>query len=586
MVRRSLQVLGLLVLWVALSWGQTYGPGEIYYGGIRLQFSGRVLTTGTCAGATQPAPGATEIRCQVPEGVAGTIELAATRTPAGGAVNIRAEPPPAGWPTSLWTRQPDGGWADSRSPVASGWGTVTAQYRFTPPAGSAGRRVELRFKAWTAGVIGELELRLILDIVRAVTPTPPPTEPTVPPSYGPFTGTTDASGWFEVPIGTLPNTSVTGKLTECTVKPLPRTQVSVTLTPKPGVTMISRADQIGTVRVSSPGYIETEIVQLQFASSMDLFGRTYTTVGTGTVCLRPTTPVTPPPDTSTGPISGKTDGDGKFTATIGLGTTVTGRLTECTVRPLPNQEFTLTLVPKAETLVLGDLGGFTFAVPGYAAATVTQFSTFSLFGLTNYDLGDVCLSPAPGIDCDVFCRDLLWEDTPIREIGIFDITFSDAAKYTECWCKELGMILPPSVTEEEIKRILREVTGKEIKTLSDKLLESCLRTPHVRPGDGIAFQADYRPPWCVTDIEWFVREQYQGTPLLVKRGETYTLSGEETLALWNLFRKEGEEGHHLIFDVVCRITWCGSEDALFAHSIQLILGSDLPYPPDCERGEE
>jgi len=381
------------VLLVILGWAQTYGPGEIYYGGIRLQFSGRVLVAGTCSPAVQPAPGISQIQCQVPEGVAGTIELTATRTPAG-AVNIRVESVPSGWPNSLWIQQL-GQWVDSRSPVASGWGTVQAQYRFTPPTGSAGRRVELRFKAWTVGVIGELELQVILDIVRGVTPTPPPTEPTVPPTYGPFTGTTDGAGRFEVPIPTLPNTSVTGQLTECTVKPLPNRQVSVTLVPKAGITTISRADQIGAVRVSSPGYGEVTITQLFLASSIDLYGRTYTTVGVGTVCLRPTgltQPITP-----TSAISGKTDGEGKFSVPLPWpGTTVSGRLTECTVKPLPDQEFTLTLVPKGETVASPeDIAGFSFSVPGYQETTVTQFSKFSLFGLTAYSVGDICLSPVP-----------------------------------------------------------------------------------------------------------------------------------------------------------------------------------------------
>lgn len=182
------------------------------------------------------------------EGSAGTVELTAVRTPAG-AVNLRVESVPAGWPSSLWIQQL-GQWVDSRSSVASGWAAATAQYRFTVPAGSAGRSFTLRFKAWTVGVIGELELRVVLEAVRAVTP--PPTEPAVPPSYGPFPGTTDAAGRFEVPIPTLPNTTVTGTLTECTVRPLPGAQVSVTLVPKEGMTAISRADQIGAVRVSSP----------------------------------------------------------------------------------------------------------------------------------------------------------------------------------------------------------------------------------------------------------------------------------------------------------------------------------------------
>jgi len=389
-VRRGWLSLGCVVLLVILGWAQTYGPGEIYYGGIRLQFSGRVLVAGTCSPAVQPAPGVSQIQCQVPEGVAGTIELTATRTPAG-AVNIRVESAPSGWPNSLWIQQL-GQRVDSRSLVASGWGTVQAQYRFTPPAGSAGRRVEVRFKAWTVGVIGELELRVILDIVRGVTPTPPP-EPTVPPTYGPFTGTTDGAGRFEVPIPTLPNTAVTGELTECTVKPLPNRQVSVTLVPKAGITTISRADQIGAVRVSSPGYGEVTITQLFLASSVDPSGRTYTTVGVGTVCLRPTAPTEP--ITHTAPITGKTDGEGKFSVPLPWpGTTVSGRLTECTVKPLPDQEFTLTLVPKGETVTSPeDIAGFTFSVPGYQEATVTQFSRLSIFGFTWYDVGNVCLSP-------------------------------------------------------------------------------------------------------------------------------------------------------------------------------------------------
>lgn len=387
MVRRLLWVLEVVVLGASSGWAQTYGPGELYYGGIRLQFSGRVLTTGTCAAATQPVPGVTQIGCQIPEGVAGTIELTATRTPTG-AVNVRVESVPLGWPTSLWVPQRDQ-WVDSRTMVISGWGTVQAQYRFTPPAGSAGQQFTLRFKAGTAGVVGELELRVVFDVVRPVTPTP--TEQTPPSGYGPFTGMTDAAGRFEVPIPTVPNTSVIGNLTECTVKPLPGTQVAVTLVPKPGVTAISRADQIGAVRVSSPGYLEAEIVQLMLASSMDMWGRTYTTVHVGTVCLRPTAPpVTPPP----GPITGKTDREGKFTVTIGPGFTVTGRLTECTVKPLPNQEFTMTLLSKGEGAGgARDIAGFTFSVPGYAAATVAEFSVFSLFGLTSYGVGDVCLSP-------------------------------------------------------------------------------------------------------------------------------------------------------------------------------------------------
>jgi hypothetical protein len=65
-------------------------------------------------------------------------------------VNIRAEYLPPGWP-------PFG--------VKSGWGEITALYTFTVPGGTAGRRFELIFRAWTAGLVGELELRVLLDVI-------------------------------------------------------------------------------------------------------------------------------------------------------------------------------------------------------------------------------------------------------------------------------------------------------------------------------------------------------------------------------------------------------------------------------------
>lgn len=113
-------------------------------GGVKLEFSGTLVIAGSCTQASTNI-----IHCRVPEGATGTLTLTAKRTPAG-AVNIRAEYLPPGWP-------PFG--------VKSGWGEVTAMYTFPVPVGTAGRRFELRFRAWTAGVIGELELRMILDVV-------------------------------------------------------------------------------------------------------------------------------------------------------------------------------------------------------------------------------------------------------------------------------------------------------------------------------------------------------------------------------------------------------------------------------------
>lgn len=81
---RKVLVIGLFsLLGVFVGLAQTCGPGKIYYGGIQLQFSGRISTPGTCGPARQPASGVTQIQCEVSEGAAGTIDLTASRTPAG-----------------------------------------------------------------------------------------------------------------------------------------------------------------------------------------------------------------------------------------------------------------------------------------------------------------------------------------------------------------------------------------------------------------------------------------------------------------------------------------------------------------------
>ncbi|MCX7844050.1 MAG: endonuclease/exonuclease/phosphatase family protein [Candidatus Bipolaricaulota bacterium] len=125
---------------------------------------------------------------------------------------------------------------------------------------------------------------------------------------------------------------------------------------------------------------------------MDIFGRVHAAVGLGTVCLRPAPPPTTP---ACGPIAGKTDAEGKFTGTLVPGVTVSGQLTECTAKPLAYQEFTLTPVPKGEAIgSFEDIAGFKIAVSGYQETMVTRFSLFSLFGLTSYHLGQVCLLSA------------------------------------------------------------------------------------------------------------------------------------------------------------------------------------------------
>ncbi len=365
-------VMVLVLLWLVFGWAQYTGE---YGTKVSLRFSGQARTVGQCQQIAQNL-----IRCQVPAGSQGQIQLQANATPAR-AVNISAVSLPTSWPSFQ---------------VASGWGTTTATYTFTLPPGNAGRRYELRFQAWTAGV-PSLELRVILDIVARITPTPPPTEPAEP-TYAPFSGTTDASGRFEVPTPTLPHTSVTGQLTECGRRSLAGVTVAVALVPKPGVRVIRAVGDIGAVRVSSPGYGETVITELRFASSMDIYGRTYTTVDVGRVCLRPSLPPIRPtqPVIPTEPITGTTDEEGKISVPLPFpSTTVSGRLTECGQRPLPNQPFSITLVPKGEVIASPeDIGGFTISVPGYEEKTITGFSRFSILGMTSYGLGDVCLSSA------------------------------------------------------------------------------------------------------------------------------------------------------------------------------------------------
>ncbi len=131
-------------------------PAEVYYGGVRLEFSGTLAIAGSCSRAAENV-----IQCRVPAGAAGTLALTAARIPAG-AVSIRAESLPAGWPPF---------------PARSGWGTLNAQYAFAVPLVTAGQRFELRFRAWTAGVQREVELRVILDVVPTEgigTAQPPP----------------------------------------------------------------------------------------------------------------------------------------------------------------------------------------------------------------------------------------------------------------------------------------------------------------------------------------------------------------------------------------------------------------------------
>lgn len=386
---RRCWLVGLLLVALAGSAAQYGGEGS--YGGVQLHFSGRLVSAGSCQQLAQDT-----IRCQVPAGSPGNIQLEATVTPAGYPVNITAISLPS--------------WANFMP--ASGYGMATTTCAFQPPAEAAGQTFQLIFRASTIYGL-YVDLTVILDVVQGQ----PPTGPEYPePGY-----VTDEEGRFSVPVDYPPNTWVQGVLTRCTRYPLAGVPVEVILLPKPGRLNIGSLSDVGAVRISTP-YGEVTATEFRLLSSIDAYGRVSQTIDVGTVCLKPSEP-SPPPAPPTGPITGTTNEEGKFSVPLpGLpGTTLTGRLTECTVTPLPHQEFSLTPIYEGETI-----SGFTVSVPGYEPVTVTEFGRISLFGLTTYLLGDVCLPPQGGEVAPPPC-------TLIVRGRVADSSHDYPASYSKVW---------------------------------------------------------------------------------------------------------------------------------------------------------
>lgn len=382
--------LALLALVLLLGWAQ-YGVGQSEYGAVQLRFSGQLTTAGSCQQLANDV-----IRCQVPAGTQGSLLLTATVTPSANVVNITAVSLPV--------------WA-SFQPV-SGYGMASTTCSFVPPATSVGQTFQLLFRASTPAYGLYVDLTVILDVVAGGPPR------------------TDENGRFSVPVSELPNTYVTGTLTECGQRPLPGVPVAVTLIPKPGISVVRSPGDISAVRVSVPEYGEVEIGDFSLLSSMDITGRTYTTIEVGQVCLRPAQP--PPSEiTPTAPISGTTDREGKFSVPLPWpGTSAAGRLTECGQRPLPNQPFELSLIPKGEVIASpNDIGGFVISSPGYEDVTITEFGRFSFLGLTSYLLGDVCLLPAAKPDLMFgerdFCIVVAPGDTPDEQVFTWERHFHE-----------------------------------------------------------------------------------------------------------------------------------------------------------------
>lgn len=136
-------VLGGVVGAAALGLGQ---------GAVTLRWAWEVEAARACS-----SNGGTLLVCQVAEGGTTSVSLSVSADPAR-AVHVAPVSVPPGWPTGS---------------SSSGWGTVTTRYAFTPPPGSAGRRVEIVYRAWTDGVAA-LDLKLVVEIGASTSSCPSP----------------------------------------------------------------------------------------------------------------------------------------------------------------------------------------------------------------------------------------------------------------------------------------------------------------------------------------------------------------------------------------------------------------------------
>lgn len=376
-MRRVLPLV-LLIIWALLGMAQ-YGPGEGGY--VRFQFRASVTGAVSCE---QPNP--YTLRCRVREGTSGVIHLIAEVTPPA-PMQIRLHSAPQGWPGL---------------PVATGVGTVSADYSFAVPQGSAGRRFELVFGAYRAGAFLS-QLTVILEAESASGSFPVVTVPV---------HTTDKTGRFTVPVGELPDTTVKGRLS-CGGKPMTDVPIKARLVPQKEGTPIRGLTDIGAVELSSPtfGTIRIPKDKLRFTSSFDITGRLQRTIEVGEVCPFPEailtyptplpvhpTPVIEVPSETT--VIGTTDGRGIFQVPMPgePGEKVWGKLVDCTTgRPLKNQAFTLQPV-----YTEGKLKAFRISSTAFPTEVVTRYVRvdFSFFGRKGYNLGEIRVSTKTKADLD------------------------------------------------------------------------------------------------------------------------------------------------------------------------------------------
>lgn len=152
-------------------------------------------------------------------------------------------------------------------------------------------------------------------------------------TFGPFAGITGDDARFSVAVPVIPNTYITGILTERTGRPLAGVpiRVYVKLEAEHASAATSRQPtDIVFVIICVPGYPNVTLTHYWVRGSFSPPIVCGYAVDVGTVSLQPPTP-----------ISGTTDEDGKFRVTIAPGVVVTGRLTVCTVTPIPNELFSV-----------------------------------------------------------------------------------------------------------------------------------------------------------------------------------------------------------------------------------------------------
>lgn len=125
----------LCAVWIAVALGWTQHA-------VTLRWLWEVEAARSCSSSEGAL-----LLCQVSEGSSASVSLSVSADPAR-TVHVAPVSVPAGWPAP--------------SP-ASGWGTATTVYAFSPPPGSAGRRVEIVYRASADG-IPPLDLKLAVEV--------------------------------------------------------------------------------------------------------------------------------------------------------------------------------------------------------------------------------------------------------------------------------------------------------------------------------------------------------------------------------------------------------------------------------------